>query len=347
MLDELLSLAAEAGVEVEVAADPTAARTSYSSAPLVLIGDGSVAACARANFTHRPGVVVVTLDDQLDRVWPYAEALRVDRVVQLPDAACWLTDRFVELVDREVEAAATDSRVLAVLGGRGGAGASVLAAGLAVTAARRGLRALLIDADPLGGGVDLVLGWEQVNGLRWPGLAETSGAVDPPALLDALPSEGELAVLSCDRNHLAGLPIDAMESALDAGRRSRDLVVADLPRRLNPAAVLALKAADRALLVIPAELRACVAASRVIAGVTPYTDALQLVVRGPAPGRLRTSEIARSLGLPVAGTLRAEPDLPRRLERGTPPAGSGRGPLAALCRRIIADLVPGSERRAA
>ncbi len=72
-------------------------------------------------------------------------------------------------------------------GGRGGAGASVLAGGLAVTAARRGLRTLLIDADPLGGGVDLVLGWESLDGLRWPSLSQASGRVQPAALVDALP----------------------------------------------------------------------------------------------------------------------------------------------------------------
>src|SRR3712207_7123198 len=55
-----------------------------------------------------------------------------------------------------------------------------------------GLRTLLVDADPLGGGLDLVLGWEQVDGLRWPSLAEADGRVDPPALLQALPHRGDL-----------------------------------------------------------------------------------------------------------------------------------------------------------
>jgi secretion/DNA translocation related CpaE-like protein len=231
-----------------------------------------------------------------------------------------------------------DGRVIAALGGRGGAGASVLAAGLAVTADRGSLRTLLIDADPLGGGVDLVLGWETVAGLRWPGLSQTSGPVHPPALLDALPSRNDLAVLSCDRHELLGLPPEAMAAALAAGRNGRDLVVVDLPRHLDEAAILALAAADRVLLVVPAELRACAAAARVAAMASEHTDALELVVRGPAPGRLRTKEIAEALKLPVAGVVRAEPELARRLERGGAPAGSGKGPLAALCRRLIADL---------
>jgi secretion/DNA translocation related CpaE-like protein len=338
LLDDVLSLAAEHGFDLEVAPDPAAARRSYPLAPFVMIGDRSAPACVRAGLPRRSGVLLVTQARPIERLKPAARLLGAEGVVLLPDARGYLTERFCATADLAVESGAREGRILAVLGGRGGAGASVLAAGLAVTASRAGLRALLVDADPLGGGVDLVLGWEELNGVRWPALAETSGAVDPPALFDALPSRGDLAVLSCDRDGFAGLSSEAMASALEAGRRSRDLVVADLPRRLDDAAALALAAADRALLVVPAELRACAAAARVAAAAAVHTEALELIVRGPAPGRLRSREIARAIGLPVAGTLRAEPNLSRGLERGTPPAGSGRGPLAALCRQLLADL---------
>lgn len=336
LLDDVLNLAA--GVPLDVESGPEPARARYPDAPIVLIGDAAAQACARARLPRRRGVVLLTRDHQMDRVTALAEAVGAEQIVRFPDGARWLMDLLATVAQRHAVTVAARGRILAVLGGRGGAGASVLAAGLAITAGNVGLRSLLVDADPLGGGADLILGWEDVAGLRWPALAATSGAVDPPALVSALPSRGDVAVLSCDRGQPGGLSQDAMAAALDAGSRGRDLVVADLPRSLDDAAVLALRAADRVLLVVPAELRACVAAARVAATVTPHTDELQVVVRGPAPGRLRTRQIARSLGLPVAGTLRAEPDLPRRLEQGTPPAGNGRGPLAQLCRRIIGDL---------
>src|SRR5262249_18514431 len=98
------------------------------------------------------------------------------------------------------------------------------------------------------------------------------------------------------------------------------------------------RSADIALLVVPAELRACAAAARVAAAASAHTEALHLVVRGPAPRRVRTRGIARGLGPPGAGTPRAGPNPSRGRERGTPPAGSGRGPLASLCRRLIAEL---------
>ena len=50
--------------------------------------------------------------------------------------------------------------MIGVVGGSGGVGASVFAAVLAATAAVLGGRALLIDLDVTGGGVDVTLGLE-------------------------------------------------------------------------------------------------------------------------------------------------------------------------------------------
>src|SRR6266508_42610 len=329
LLEELLRLADAAGVEVEVAQDAHAARPRFAAAPVVLVDAACANGFLRARLPRRPGVVLVCADPAAEPPWELAEALGAEHVAVLPAAEPWLVDRLVRAVGTRYGPA----RVVAVLGGRGGAGASVFAAGLAVTAARSGLRAMLVDADPLGGGVDLVLGWEALDGLRWPALA----ADEPASLVDSLPTSGELAVLSWDRGDVFGVPVDAMAAALDAGRAGRELVVVDLPRRLDDTAALALAAADIALLLVPAELRACAAAARV-AAAAPQTPSLRVVVRGPAPGRLRPREIARALGLPLAGSLRAEPDLARALERGEPPAGTGKGPLASLCQRLISEL---------
>jgi secretion/DNA translocation related CpaE-like protein len=347
LLDELLDIAESAGVEVHVAPDAAAARQRFAAAPLVLVDAAGAVGCAREGLPRRPNVVVVTAvqgsaaEDPPpgspvrapdEPAWAVAQALGAEHIAVLPAARPWLHDRLVHVTGpRE------GGRVVAVVGGRGGAGASVLAAGLAVTAARGGLRALLVDADPLGGGVDLVLGWEALDGLRWPALtrSRTDGLA---GLVAALPGNGELAALSWDRGELLDVPVEAMAAALDAGRAERELVVVDLPRRLDDAAVVALGTADLVLLVVPAELRACAAAARVVTTVAPHACTIRLIVRGPAPGRLRAREISRALGLPLGGTLRAEPDLAKALERGEPPAGTGKGPLAALCLRLIGEL---------
>jgi secretion/DNA translocation related CpaE-like protein len=219
----------------------------------------------------------------------------------------------------------------------------VLAAGLAVTAARQGLRPLLVDADPLGGGLDLVVGHEGSAGLRWPDLAGTAGRVNPPALFDALPRVGQLWLLSWDRGDVLNVPPDAVDAAIDAGRRGSDLVVIDLPRRPDEAALHALQAADAVYMVVPAEVRACAAAARVLTMVRQHTADLRCVVRGPAPAGLRSRDLAAALGLPLAGVLRPDPGLAAALDRGEAPAGNGRGHLAELCRRLLSDLAPAAE----
>ncbi|RKF27798.1 septum site-determining protein Ssd [Micromonospora globbae] len=335
LLDDLLRLAAASGTEVELASDPAAARTRWLPAPLVLVGVDQAQPCLRARLPHRPRLVLVGQTGQLDPGWQIAELIGAEHVAILPAAEPWLVDRFAEHgTDRPVAAA----RIVAVIGGRGGAGASILAGGLAVTAARARLRTLLVDADPLGGGLDLVLGWEQMDGFRWPALTGADGRVDAPALVRSLPREGDLVLLSWDRGDLLPLPAPAMAATLDAARRGRDFVAVDLPRQLDDAAVVALQAADRAYVVVPAELRATAAAARVAASAAPHCADLSVIVRGPAPGRLRADEVARALNLPLAGTLRPEPAITRGLERGEAPTATGRGPLATLCQRIVAEV---------
>lgn len=339
LLDELLRLAAAGGTEVEVARDPAAARGGYTAAPLVVIGADQADACVRAKLPRRPDVVVVASartplggPDAWER-FQTSGTLGAAQVVTLPAAEAWLVDRFAGS-----QASGAPGRVVAVLGGRGGAGASVLAAGLALTAATLGRRVLLVDADPLGGGLDLVLGWEDDHGLRWSELSRTSGRLDAPAMVGALPLRGELALLSFDRRELVEVPATAMTAVLDAGRRARELVVVDLPRRLDEASEVALQAADEALLVVPAEVRSAAAAARVAATATRHCRSVRVVVRGPSPGKLSADEIGRSLRLPIAGTLRPELGLPAMLEGGMPPTATGRGPLALLCRRLVDEL---------
>jgi len=152
--------------------------------------------------------------------------------------------------------------VLGVTGGRGGAGASVLAAALARTAAAARLRSVLVDADPLGGGSDLLLGAEDEPGLRWPDLQAARGVLDVGDLIDGLPRIDGVHVVSCDRRRAEPVPPEAMRAVIDAAIRMADLVVIDIPRALDQSATLALQACHTVLLVVPAEVQAAASAGR-------------------------------------------------------------------------------------
>jgi secretion/DNA translocation related CpaE-like protein len=340
LMDDLLRLTAEAGLIADAAGDPAAARRYFASAPMVFIGTDKAQACVRAGLPSRPNVVLIERREGEQPDFDQAQALGADHIITLPAGEPWLLERLVSFDDDEA------GSVIAVIGGRGGAGASVLAGGLAITAARFGMRTLLVDADPLGGGADLVLGWESLGGLRWPDLSAASGRVPASAFVESLPGRTDLVVLSWDRGEPTTVPTEAMLSALDASRRGRDLVVVDVPRYLDEPSLIALRAAHRAYMVVPAELRACAAATRVAATVVPHAPSLSMVVRQPGPGGLTAREVVDAVHLPLAGTLRSEPNLAKDMERGVAPASSGRGSLAVLCEKLIGGLVEATEEAA-
>lgn len=346
LLDELLRLAAVAGVEPVVAPGLGAARAAWSSAPLVLVGAdsagggrdaggaGGAADGSGATMPRRRRVVVVSRDLDDADVWRRAVGVGAEHVAVLPDAEAWLVDQLAEPVEES-----SPAPVLACIAGRGGAGATTLACALAVTAQRLGAAALLIDADPLGGGIDLALGAEDAAGLRWPDLAGAEGRIPPAALAEALPARAGLQVLSWDRSDTPQVPALALDALLTAAVRAAALVVVDLPRAFDDATVQALSRSGTTLLVVPAEVRACAAGARVAAAAARHCSDLRVVVRGPAPGGLAAGDVAAAVGLPLAGALRAEPGLAAALERGEPPGSRARGPLAHLCEDLLEPLL--------
>ncbi len=341
LLDDLLRLASISSASPDVAADAGAAVRRWLAAPLVLVGVDLADQVAAASPVRRAGVLLVGRDLDDATVWRRAVAIGAEHVVLLPDGEPWLVDRLADAA----EGGGGEARTVAVVGGRGGAGATVLATALAVASVRRGSRTMLVDGDPLGGGIDLVVGGEDQAGLRWPDLVSTRGRVGAESLRSALPQVDDLRVLSWDRSDSLTIPGATMREVLAAGRRGSDLVVVDLPRRVDAAVEETLTRATTTLLVVPAEIRATAAAARVAAALTLACADVRLVVRGPAPSGLDGAVIAASLGLPLAGELAPEPRLAESLERGEPPGRRARGPLGRFCDRFLDDL--GIRQRAA
>lgn len=341
LLEALERLCAAVEVRPEVAVEVSGALGAWDSPALLVVGDDLAAGLLAAGPARRPDVLLAVRHVPDQEVWERASALGAS-VVALPQAEGWLLDRLATCQDGPAPRGTT----VGVVGGRGGAGASTFAAALAVTGTRR-VDTLLLDMDPFGGGLDLALGVEHEPGLRWPDLAGARGRVSESALLPALPRTVGVPVLSWDRGDPSPpVAADAARSVLDAARRSHGLVVADLPRVLEPAAATVVAACAAVLLVVPAEVRAVAAAARVAAVVAALTSDVRVVVRGPAPSGLRGPDVAGALGLPYAGWLRPEPRLAEAADRGEPPAVDGRGSLAGLCAALLDDLL-GAARRAA
>ncbi|MDR7082600.1 secretion/DNA translocation related CpaE-like protein [Arthrobacter ginsengisoli] len=250
----------------------------------------------------RSPAVLVGLQGDGDGLWHLAAALGAERVAVLPDAASWLAEYLTR--SRTPESGGT---VLGIVGGCGGAGASTAAVWLAHAAAREGMRVLLVDGDPWGGGLELVLAAEETPGLRWPDLADASGMIDPRQLADSLPLAGGFPFLSWpgnkERHH--GVDHAVVAGVLDAGRRGFELVLVDIGRGREALRTFAWDC-DRIVVVAPALLRAAVATARLLQDL-PAVDTV-LVVRGKPGSALDAGLIAESVGLPLAGMV---PDVRR------------------------------------
>ncbi|WP_418004531.1 septum site-determining protein Ssd [Mycobacterium sp. PDNC021] len=332
---EIERIAAAAGIRVVYAAEPSGRKT-WVGAAAVLLDVEAAQRCRELGMPRRPAVLLIAADTPGPREFEAAMLIGAQAVITLPGQESGLVG-----VLSDAAAGESDGRrgaVVAVIGGRGGGGASVFAIALAQAAAEPDRECLLVDVDVWGGGIDLALGAECDIGLRWPDLVAAGGRLSFPALRDALPRRRGVVVLSAGRTGVELRPT-ALAAVVEAGSRAGATVICDVPRQSSAAAETVLAAADLVVVVAPAELRSC-AATRVVADwVTAVNPNVGLVVRGPAPGGLRAAEMATILGLPLLAAMRAESNLDGALERG----GLGRSqrrrsPLAVAARRVLAVL---------
>ena len=329
LADQLHRLGAAAGVDVVVQTDVPGSQ-EWVSAGLVVVGGDHARRVAAAGRPRRPSVVLVTTDLDDADVWQHALAVGAEQVVVLPDAQEWLVERIARTVEP-----ASAGRVLAVVGAAGGAGASTMAAALAATAADGGRRVLLADLDPLGGGLDLLVGADDLAGLRWPDLTQARGRLPADSVHEALPRLGTLAVLAWGRGEPLDVPVPAAEAVLDAGRRGNELVVCDLPRHGDALSARVLRRADELLVVVPARLRAAVAGAQLLAALGASAPVVRAVVRRVPGSRLGGRAVCDILGVPLAAEMPDEPGLDAAVSRGSVPGLRTRGPLRRAAEQCL------------
>lgn len=327
----VLRLGALAGIDVEAVSASSGLRAVWRSARVVVVGSDLAGALAAAGLPRRGDVVVVVSDEPDAALWRAVVELGAARLLSLPADEPIL----VELMSDAVEAPTSGGSTIAIVGGCGGAGASTLAAALAVTAAGSGQTAL-IDGDSYGGGLDVLLGAEQRPGARWPDLAGTRGRLRAAALTESLVPVDGFALLSWDRAGSADLSAAAAAAVVDAAIRGFRWVIVDLPRRLDPASTALAGAADLVVMVVPATVRATAAAATVAAEMLTACGQVRLIVRDSGAGQLTVGEVAGALGLPVVATLHSESAVVAAAERGEPPLRRSRGSLHDACRALLA-----------
>lgn len=329
LADELVRLAAAAGVVPEVVEDVGSALRAWAHASVVLVGADLADPLAADAPARRAGVHLVTATAPSDRLYQAALACSAESVRCLPTDI----DTVVADLADGGDGGRASGVLVGVIGGAGGVGATVFAAALAQTLAEESAT-LLIDADPIGPGIDRVLGTESLDGVRWDGLEQAAGRLSARSLYDALPRHGRLSVLTWSTARSDQTSAQAMRSAISTGRRAFPVVVVDLARSPGPVIDDVLVRCDRVLLVSTLTVPAVSAAAR-LAGRLPTTTGL--VLRGCGAG-VAAAEVAEILGLPVLAQMREQRGLDEAIALGLGPMRSRRGPLARAARVIAAEV---------
>ncbi|MFB8765922.1 septum site-determining protein Ssd [Nocardiopsis alba] len=353
LLDDLRRVAAAAATEITVARTPEQAFRSWPRAPLVVVGPDLEPALRGSGPESGPRPILVTrsLDPRPTGPhgppsgpgpWSPADRGGEDGAPSfaLPRDEAALVELFSSIDEHGT------APVVSVIGGRGGAGASLLAIALALAAGRAGRATALLDADPLGHGPDVHLGHEHPSSspprTGWGDLVDRRSRTPWRILREGLPRSGRVSMLTWARDDedTQGLPLPAgtARSVLDSARRGVDLVVVDLPRSFDPATRALLNGSDLVLMVVPGDVRSVLSAARMVGRLREETDRLRLVVRGTRE-EVSASVVARNLRVELDADLPPEPGLSRVLAAGQVPARQPRSPMARYAHRVVSLLL--------
>ncbi len=250
--------------------------------------------------------------------------------------------------------------VIGVVGASGGLGTTTLCAALAMRGAMARGRSLLVDGHPRGGGIDVHLGLDAEQGLRWPDLVSVRGDIDSAEVVAGLPSTQGCAVLSWDRR--PGPRVDGAGASLARALTLRSgLCVIDLPGPEASEPERWWQLCDHVVMVsgggVHQVAAAAITAECLIAAVERDSPT-ERPGRFPA-GQIHVSGVLREqqrgaadrdlvsavLGLPFVGVMKHDPKVVSALIRGEP-VGVRSSPVSLLADAILADALS-SKRGAA
>lgn len=314
----------------EIVAHALAAR---GGAPAEIIDGGIDAAAMRIAATEPPELVIIDLDASHDiaaSIAALADVCAPETAVialgsandialyrQLCDAG--VRDYLVKPVAADTLSAALDAataatggggaRIVAMIGARGGVGATALALSAGWTLAQAGARVVLLDLDLHFGAMALALDTVPAPGLR--DLLASPDRVDATLIDAALVRIDGRTAASTQLALLAGeVALEAAVEATPAGvaallaalSRSADTIIVELPRQLGPAARDVLRTADQVAIITDyglAALRDTQRLVRLAAGLRAGARPLILANRTSRdrPGQLARAAFEKALGI--------------------------------------------------
>jgi len=241
------------------------------------------------------------------------------------------------------------AEILAFMGARGGAGVTTVAISAAALLAQDyGKRVVLLDLDLQAGTAALDLEAEPSPGLA--SLLESPDRVDQLLVNASLrPHDLGFALLTAEEpiDQLLRVKADAVLALIAAVATEADVIVVDLPRRLDRSVRAVLRTADRVVIVTPATLVGMRETRRVagfVTGLRAGQRPMVIVNRvGETSAEVGRADFEQGIGGRIDIML---PHAPRQAARATEQATalvkvSGRGALGVGLRSLAALLASG------
>ena len=229
--------------------------------------------------------------------------------------------------------------VIAVASGKGGTGKTSVCAGLSTALADMGRTVLCIDCDIGLRNLDISLGLPDNGGLSFLDVCQGGYPLSQAA---RHPDYPKLAFLTAPMNCPAEkIPMESFQDMLRRARTEFDYILLDAPAGLGAGFRLAASAADRSLIVTGAGPAAVRDAARVgeVLELMGKTDIRLIVNRVDRDimraVRLTVDDVMDTAGLPLAGIVMEDMQVPLAAAFGRPLLRYARRcPAAACCRRI-------------
>ncbi len=355
IINNVRSVVDPLGIDVMVVTSPLIARETWESTEFVLVGSDLAGECVENLAPRRAHLIVVHMKEESELgaltapnferdIWRHAVALGAENVLELPTANFWLVDALSPLAITEPVKATAGGNVISIIGGSGGAGASTFASNLAAIALTQGMSSVVIDLDQLGGGIDLLLGAEEISGTRWPDIDPGAGRIAGETLTAALPKANGVAFLSQSRTATSEMTLEVVAAVVDAARRAFDVVVLDLPREQSECNGL----------LIGQSLVTCVITRNHVRAIAASISLSHWVKRLGNQSRFVLISDSKGLGLPdICGALGDQgiteiafmPAMTTRADEGDPP-GINSG-YRDVCEELLGEVRAQTSKSAA
>jgi secretion/DNA translocation related CpaE-like protein len=260
---------------------------------------------APESFIHNQ-VVILAPDGTSAQTWQLALQLDAEHVEVLPSQTDWLIEHLVPPAD-------TRAHVVSVTPVVGGAGASTMACALAAQYSAQGMKVCLIDADLGAGGLDVVMGCEQAEGMRWADFAGLEGTVSGTELYDSVIISGGIHLVAPKRGQF-DIELNQIIALIETVATACDVVLIDTPRLADRITRPLNEVSDDVLLVIPTTVQAS-------SLVTSHKEALSqtrcgLVARQVPGSGLTALGIAQAVDIPLRASVPTDTRIVEQVEQG-------------------------------